>query len=48
MKDSKIIVIEGTDGSGKQTQTKLLMERLKKEGYEVKVLDLRNPFQHVE
>lgn len=35
MKDSKIIVIEGTDGSGKQTQTKLLMERLKKEGYEV-------------
>ena len=35
MKDSKIIVIEGTDGSGKQTQTKLLMERLKKEGYKV-------------
>lgn len=33
MKDSKIIVIEGTDGSGKQTQTRLLMERLRKEGY---------------
>lgn len=33
MKDSKIIVIEGTDGSGKQTQTRLLMERLEKEGY---------------
>lgn len=31
----KIIVIEGTDGSGKQTQTKLLKERLNKEGYDV-------------
>lgn len=29
----KLIVIEGTDGSGKATQTKLLLERLKKEGY---------------
>ena len=28
----KIIVIEGTDCSGKETQTKLLVERLKKEG----------------
>lgn len=35
MDKSKIIVIEGTDGSGKATQTKLLMERLKKEGYKV-------------
>jgi dTMP kinase len=30
----KLIVIEGTDGSGKATQSKLLMERLKKEGYD--------------
>lgn len=35
MNKSKIIVIEGTDGSGKATQTKLLMERLEKEGYKV-------------
>jgi len=35
MKKSKIIVIEGTDGSGKATQTKLLMERLEKEGCKV-------------
>lgn len=31
----KIIVIEGTDGSGKQTQAKLLKERLEQEGYHV-------------
>lgn len=31
----KIIVIEGTDGSGKQTQTERLKERLEKEGYKV-------------
>lgn len=35
MNRSKIVVIEGTDGSGKATQTKLLMERLKAEGYKV-------------
>ena len=28
----KIIVIEGTDCSGKETQTKLLIEKLKNEG----------------
>ena len=33
------IVIDGTDGSGKQTQTALLVERLKKEGYPVKTID---------
>ena len=33
--NGKIIVIEGTDGSGKQTQTAKLKERLTKEGYEV-------------
>ena len=35
MEKSKIIVIEGTDGSGKATQTKILMERLEKEGCKV-------------
>lgn len=33
--NGKIIAIEGTDGSGKQTQTKLLIERLTQEGYSV-------------
>ncbi len=35
MKKSKIIVIEGTDGSGKATQVAMLIERLKKDGYKV-------------
>lgn len=39
MKKGKFIVIDGTDGSGKSTQTKLLVKRLKKEGYKVKVAD---------
>ena len=29
---NKIIVIEGTDCSGKETQSKMLLERLNKEG----------------
>ena len=33
--DGKIIVIEGTDGSGKQTQAAKLRERLENEGYNV-------------
>ena len=37
----KLIVIEGTDGSGKQTQVKLLKERLS--GEEYSVLDLSFP-----
>lgn len=41
MDKAKIIVIEGTDGSGKATQTKLLKERLKKEGK--KVFDISFP-----
>lgn len=33
------IVIDGTDGSGKATQTQLLVKRLKEEGKEVEVAD---------
>ncbi len=33
------IVIEGTDGSGKATQTKLLLEYLLKRGYKTKTID---------
>jgi dTMP kinase len=39
MKKGKFIVIDGTDGSGKATQTKLLVGRLKKEGYKVRAID---------
>ena len=35
----KLIVIDGTDGSGKSTQVALLVERLKKEKHKVKVVD---------
>ncbi len=35
----KFIVIDGTDGSGKATQTKLLVERLKKKGHKAKTID---------
>lgn len=38
----KLIVIEGTDGSGKQTQTKLLYENLIKSGYKVKKISFPN------
>jgi len=34
---NKLIVIEGTDCSGKETQTKMLVERLKKENKKVKL-----------
>lgn len=36
----KIVVIEGLDASGKDTQSKLLQERLQKEGFETYKLDL--------
>lgn len=39
MSRGKIIVIEGTDCSGKETQTKRLVERLKKEGKKVFLMD---------
>jgi len=35
----KIIVIEGIDGSGKTTQTNLLMKRLQQQGLDVKTQD---------
>lgn len=38
MTKGKLIVIEGTDCSGKETQTKLLVEKLEKEGKKVKRL----------
>jgi dTMP kinase len=38
-KKGKLIVIDGTDGSGKATQVELLVKRLKKEGCTVKVVD---------
>ncbi len=39
MKKGKLIVIDGTDGSGKATQVELLKTRLVKEGHKVKVVD---------
>jgi dTMP kinase len=36
---NKFIAIEGTDGSGKATQTKLIIKRLEEEGYKVKKID---------
>ncbi len=49
-KRGKLIVIDGTDGVGKATQTKLLVARLKKEGVKVKTLDFpqyyKNFFGH--
>lgn len=39
MKKGKLIVIDGTDGSGKATQTSLLIKHLRKDGQKVKVVD---------
>lgn len=39
MKKGKLIVIDGTDGSGKATQTLYLVKNLRKHGYKVKVED---------
>ena len=38
-KRGKLIVIDGTDGSGKATQTELLVKALKNEGRKVKIID---------
>jgi len=39
MKKGKFIVIDGSDGSGKETQTKYLLKRLKKENFKTDLLD---------
>nr|AIA12577.1 Thymidylate kinase [uncultured bacterium] len=35
----KLIVLDGTDGAGKTTQTNLLVENLRSQGYEVEIAD---------
>lgn len=42
MEKGKLFVIDGTDGSGKQTQIQKLKERLKKEGIEYKAVSFPN------
>ncbi len=42
MEKKKLIVIEGTDGSGKKTQTDYLKKRLEKEGFRVEKRDYPN------
>jgi dTMP kinase len=37
-KKGKLIVIDGTDGSGKSTQIKLLMEKLQYDGFKIKTI----------
>jgi len=39
MERGKLIVMAGTDGSGKATQTNLLVEKLKQKGYDVEIAD---------
>ncbi len=39
MKKGIFIVIDGTDGSGKATQTELLVNKLKEQGREIQVMD---------
>ncbi len=39
MKRGKFIIIDGSDGSGKSTQTRLLIKRLEKAGHRVRVED---------
>ncbi|MEA3398930.1 MAG: dTMP kinase [Patescibacteria group bacterium] len=46
MKKGKLIVIDGTDGSGKATQVGLLTKRLKKEGYKVKIVDFPEYYEN--
>ena len=38
MNQGKFFVIDGTDGSGKETQTKLLLARMRREGYAVETV----------
>ncbi len=45
MAKGKFIVIEGTDGSGKATQTRMLAERLEAAGYPVQIFDFPQYFK---
>lgn len=45
--NGKLIVIDGADGSGKATQTKLLVERLLKEGKTVGTMDFPQYSQNI-
>lgn len=42
MEKGKLIVIEGSDGSGKQTQSTLLYEKLQQEGKKVRLISFPN------
>ncbi len=45
-KKGKLIVIDGTDGSGKATQVDLLVKHLKQEGKKVKVVDFPDYYEN--
>jgi len=47
MKKGKLIMIEGIDGSGKSTQTKLLIKKLKQQGKKVKTIHFPQHGQEV-
>ena len=42
LKHGELYVIEGLDGCGKETQTKLLLNRLKERGEKVKLISFPN------
>lgn len=42
----KLIVVDGTDASGKATQTKLLVKALKKEGRKIKIVDFPEYYEN--
>ncbi len=44
MKKGKLIVVDGLDGSGKATQTKLLIKKFKKNNYKVVTIDFPQYF----
>lgn len=47
LKKGKLIVVDGIDGSGKATQVKLLVSRLKKEGKNVKTIDFPRYYRNM-